>query len=99
MLIITSLLIVILYLIIVVRLFDGDSPSKRIKYDIKIQNKMLNDYLWIKKVIDSCKTRSQLHATGSLINNWNKLYKNKVDPYFLQNVYNVLFNYKHSKKM
>lgn len=70
-----------------------DERHDKNKYDIKIQNKMLNDSLWIKKVIDSCKTHEQIEAAENLIINWKNLYENNTDPLFRSKVFNELLEY------
>lgn len=70
-----------------------DERHDKNKYDIKIQNKMLNDSLWIKKVIDSCKTYEQIYAVDNLIINWKNLYENNTDPWLRSKVFNELLDY------
>lgn len=76
--------------------------TKRIigpKYDIKIQNKILNESLWIKKVIDSCETFNQcLVPIDNLIDNYKKLYKNKVDLELLYEICSDLYDYQVNKQ-
>lgn len=97
MLIIT-LSILIIFAILFLDLFgDGEFFQRKKKYDIKIQNKMLNDSLWIKKVIDSCKTYEQIYAVDNLIINWKNLYENNTDPWLRSKVFNELLDYNELK--
>ena len=76
--------------------------TKRIvapKYDIKLQNKFLNESLWIKKVIDSCETYEQCGLPiSNLIDNFETLYKGKVERELFRSVSDDLFNYKMRKR-
>ena len=52
---------------------------------------MLNDLMWIKKVIKSCKTDIQLIHANKLRYLLENKYKNKVDSELLDKVYDDLY--------
>jgi len=65
--------------------------SKNKKYKIQDEMNMLNDTIWIKKVIKSCKTYKQLIHANRLRYILKDKYKNKVDSELLDKVYNDLY--------
>jgi len=65
--------------------------SKKKKYNIQDEMNMLNDTIWIKKVIKSCKTYKQLIRANRLRYILKDKYKNKVDNELLDKVYDDLY--------
>ena len=77
-------------MLIIIELNDG-AQSKNKKYKIQDEMNMLNDTIWIKKVIKSCKTYKQLIHANQLRYILKDKYKNKVDNELLDKVYNDLY--------
>ena len=48
------------------------------------------EYLWVKRVIISCKTVEQLHVADNLIIALSNKYKNRVTDYFLIRIIDIL---------
>ena len=67
---------------------DLSNKSKRKKPKYKIEDEMsfFDDYLWVSKVLNSCKTRAQLYSANELIYILKNKYKNKVDTDVLRDV-------------
>ena len=67
------------------------------KYNIETQTRFLTQFVWVKKVIDSCKTMDQLDVGGQLMSVFMNKYKTCIHPHLFKNICNKLFQYWYQK--